>query len=169
MCRFATKVVVPGTTSCYILQLSFAEMFVVATLIGSIVVGVPMEGQQLVSVTDRSRTAGVSDNNVYPARKADRATLADALKVNFLKQGCDIQIRAKGKGAKILVVKSARINGPFVFNFSDEGRLIKKLQVAGFMSIHFENGSRVWDQQLNYAKVNSTECSSSTDALGDQH
>ena len=152
MCRCATKVVVPGTTSCYILrymQLSFAEMFVVATLIGSIVVGVPMEGQQLVSVTDRSRTAAVSDNNVYPARKADRATLANALKVNFLKQGCDIQIRAKGKGAKILVVKSALINGPFVFNFSNEGRLIKKLQVAGFMSIHFENGSRVWDQQLN--------------------
>jgi len=152
MCRCAPKVVVPGTTHCYILrymQLSFAEMFVVATLIGSIVLGIPMKGQEHVSVTDRSLAATFSNDNVYSARKADRVTLADALKVNFLEQGCDIQIRAKGKGAKTLVVKSALINGPFVFNFSNEGRLIKKLQVAGFMSIHFENGSRVWDQQLN--------------------
>ena len=100
-------------------------------------------------MTDRPPTAAFSGNNVYPVRKAGRVALADALKVNFLEQGRDIQIRARGKGAKILVVKSALINGPFVFNFSDEGRLIKKLQVAGFMSIHFENGSRVWDQQLN--------------------
>jgi hypothetical protein len=131
------------------MQLSFAEMFVVATLFGLIVVGVPMEGQQRISVTHRSLPAAFSDNNVYPARKADRVTLADALKANFRELGRDIQISAKGKGAQILVVKSALIDEPFVFNFSDEGRLIKKLQVAGFMSIHFENGSRVWDQQLN--------------------
>lgn len=122
-------------------------MFV--ALAGSIVAGVPMNGQQLVSVGDRSLTAASSNNNVYLPTKAHRVLLAEALKVNFLEQGRDIKIRARGRGGKILVVESNLINEPFVFNFSDDGRLIKRLQVAGFMSIHFENGNRIWDQQVN--------------------
>jgi hypothetical protein len=93
--------------------------------------------------------AASSNNNVYPPTEADRASLAEALTVNFLKQDCDIKIRIRGKGGRILVVESNLINEPFVFDFSDESRLIKRLQVAGFMTIHFESGYRIWDQQVN--------------------
>jgi hypothetical protein len=122
---------------------------VFVALTGSIVAGVPMNGQQLVSVGGRSLMAASSNNNVCPPTKADRVLLAEALKVNFLEQDRDIKIRARGRGGKILVVKSNLINEPFVLNFSDDGRLIKRLQVAGFMSIHFENRNRIWDQQVN--------------------
>jgi len=131
------------------MQRSFRRSLVFVALAGSIVAGVPMNGQQIVSVGDRSLTAASSNNNVYAPTKADRVLLAEALKVNFLERGRDIKIRARGRGGKILVVESNLINEPFVFNFSDDGRLIKRLQVAGFMSIHFENGNRIWDQQVN--------------------
>jgi hypothetical protein len=148
----ATKVVVPGTMYRYILrymQRSFVQIFISAVLVGSTVTVYPINGQQLISVADRSLVAVPVNNSARPPTRADRVSLAEALKANLLEHGRDIQVRAKGRGAKILVVKSALIDEPFVFNFSDDGRLIKKLQVAGFMSIHFDNGSQIWDQQMN--------------------
>jgi hypothetical protein len=40
------------------------------------------------------------------------------------------------------------MGSPFVYRFTCDDRTIKKLQDAGFSRIHFGNGERFWDQEL---------------------
>jgi len=67
---------------------------------------------------------------------------------SLLMEGHDIRIKAQGKDGKTLTVKSPLMGSSFVYSFSSDDRLIKKLQNAGFSQIHFDNGDRFWDQQI---------------------
>ena len=97
------------------------------------------------SFSTNASTAGV----VTPVpSKADRVGLAEDLEESLLKEGHDVRVEAKGKDGRILTVKSSQMRAQFVYKFTADDRLIKKLQNAGFSHIHFDNGDRFWDQQI---------------------
>jgi hypothetical protein len=84
----------------------------------------------------------------YVPSKVDRVAMAEDLEQSLLKEGHDIRIKAQGKDGKTLTVKWSLMGASFVYSFSKDDRLIRKLQDAGFNQIHFDNGDRFWDQQI---------------------
>jgi hypothetical protein len=74
--------------------------------------------------------------------------LAEDLEESLLKEGHDVRVKAQGKDGRILTVKWSLMGAQFVYKFTADDRLIKKLQNAGFSHIHFDNGDRFWDQQI---------------------
>ncbi len=74
--------------------------------------------------------------------------MAEDMERSLLKEGHNVRIKARGKDRKILMVKWPLMGSPFVYNFTNEDRLVKKLQDAGFSRIHFDNGDRFWDLQI---------------------
>jgi hypothetical protein len=97
------------------------------------------------SSSTTSATAGVA--TPVPS-KANRIGLAEDLEESFLGGGHDIQVKVQGKDGRILAVKWSQMKAQFVYKFTADDRLIKKLQNAGFSHIHFDNGDRFWDQQI---------------------
>ena len=67
---------------------------------------------------------------------------------SLLKAGHDVRVKVQGKDGRILTVKWSLMWAQFVYNFTADDRLIKRLQNAGFSHIHFDNGDRFWDQQI---------------------
>ena len=74
--------------------------------------------------------------------------MAEDLEESLLKEGHYVRVKAQGKDARILTVKWSQMGAEFVYKFTADDRLIKKLQNAGFSHIHFDNGDRFWDQQI---------------------
>jgi hypothetical protein len=74
--------------------------------------------------------------------------MAQDMEKSLLKRGHDVRVKAQGKDGKTLTVRWSLMGAQFVYNFTDDDRLIKKLQNAGFSRIHFDNGDRFWDQQI---------------------
>jgi hypothetical protein len=97
------------------------------------------------SSSTTSATAGVV--TPFPS-KANRVLLAEDLEESLLKAGHDVRVKAQGKDGRILTVKWLLMWAQFVYNFTADDRLIKRLQNAGFSHIHFDNGDRFWDQQI---------------------
>ncbi len=85
---------------------------------------------------------------MYLPAKSDRVAMAEDLEKTLLKEGHDVRVRAQGKDGKTLTVKWSFTASPFAFSVTSDDRLIKKLQDAGFTSVHFDNGQRFWDQQI---------------------
>jgi hypothetical protein len=105
-------------------------------------------GARLRSATSSSTTpatAGVA--TAFPS-KANRVLLAEDMEESLLKAGHDVRVKARGKDGGILNVKWSQMGAQFVYKFTADDRLIKKLQDAGFSHIHFDNGDRFWDQQI---------------------
>jgi ABC-type Fe3+-hydroxamate transport system substrate-binding protein len=97
------------------------------------------------SSSTTSATAGV----VTPVpSKVNRIVLAEDMEESLLKAGHDVRVKAQGKHGRILTVKWSQMGAQFVYKFTADDRLIKKLQNAGFRHIHFDNGDRFWDQQI---------------------
>ena len=96
-----------------------------------------------------SSTASATGGVVTPVpSKSNRVVLAEELEESLLKEGHDVRVKAQGKDGRILTVKWSLMGPQFVYNFTADDRLIKKLQNAGFSHIHFDNGDRFWDQQI---------------------
>ena len=96
-----------------------------------------------------SSTASATGGVVTPVpSKSNRVVLAEELEESLLKEGHDVRVKAQGKDGRILTVKWSQMGAQFVYNFTADDRLIKKLQNAGFSHIHFDNGDRFWDQQI---------------------
>jgi hypothetical protein len=72
--------------------------------------------------------------------------LAEDREESLLKEGHDVRVNAQGKDGRVLTVKWSQMGAQFVYKFTADDRLIKKLQNAGFRHIHFDNGDRFWDQ-----------------------
>jgi hypothetical protein len=97
------------------------------------------------SSSTASATAGVA--TPVPS-KLNRVALAEDMEESLLKEGADVRVKAQGKDGRILMVKWSLMGAQFVYNFTADDRVIKKLQNAGFSQIHFENGARFWNQQI---------------------
>ena len=97
------------------------------------------------SSSTTSATAGVV--TPFPS-KANRVLLAEDMEESLLKAGRDVRVKAQGKDGRILTVKWSLMGAQFVYKFTADDRLIKKLQKVGFSHIHFDNGDRFWDQQI---------------------
>ena len=94
-----------------------------------------------------SSTASAAGGNVtlLPS-KSNR--LAEDMEESLLKAGHYVRVKAQGKDGRTLTVIWLQMGAQFVYKFASDDRLIKKLQSAGFSHIHFENGDRFWDQQI---------------------
>jgi hypothetical protein len=68
---------------------------------------------------------------------------------SLLKEGHEIRVEAQGRDRRILTVKWSQMGAQFVYKFTADDRLIKKLQNAGFRHIYFDNGDRFWHQGSN--------------------
>jgi hypothetical protein len=96
-----------------------------------------------------SSTASAAGGNVTPLpSKSNRVVLAEEVEESLLKEGHHVRVKAQGKDGRTLTVMWLQMGAQFVYKFASDDRLIKKLQSAGFSHIHFENGDRFWDQQI---------------------
>jgi hypothetical protein len=96
-----------------------------------------------------SSTASAAGGNVtlLPS-KSNRVVLAEEVEESLVKEGHHVRVKAQGKDGRTLTVIWLQMGAQFVYKFASDDRLIKKLQSAGFSHIHFENGDRFWDQQI---------------------
>jgi hypothetical protein len=97
------------------------------------------------SSSTASATAGVA--TPVPS-KVNRIELAEDIEESLLKEGHDVRVKAQGRDARILTVKWSQMGAQFVYKFTADDRLIKKLQDVGFSHVHFANGDRFWDQEI---------------------
>lgn len=96
-----------------------------------------------------SSTTSAADGIVTPVpSKSNRSVLAEDLEESLLKEGHQVRVKAQGKDGRTLTVMWSQMGAQFVYKFASDDRLIKKLQNAGFSHIHFDNGDRFWDQQI---------------------
>jgi hypothetical protein len=105
-------------------------------------------GASLRAGTSSSTTSATAGIATPVPSKVNRIELAEDMEESLLKQGHDVRVKAQGKDARILTVKWSQMGAQFVYKFTADDRLIKKLQNAGFNHIHFDNGDRFWDQQI---------------------
>jgi hypothetical protein len=105
-------------------------------------------GASLRAATSSSTTSATAGVATPVPSKVNRIELAEDMEESLLKEGHDVRVKAQGKDGRILTVKWSQMGAQFVYKFTADDRLIKKLQNAGFSHIHFDNGDRFWDQQI---------------------
>jgi ABC-type Fe3+-hydroxamate transport system substrate-binding protein len=105
-------------------------------------------GASIRAATSSSTTSATAGVATPVPSKVNRIVLAEDLEESLLKEGHDVRVKAQGKDGRILTVKWSLMGAQFVYKFTADDRLIKKLQNAGFSHIHFDNGDRFWDQQI---------------------
>jgi hypothetical protein len=102
----------------------------------------------LRAATSSSTTPATAGVATPVPLKVNRVGLAEDLEESLLKEGHDVRVKAQGKDGRILTVKWSQMGEQFVYKLTADDRLMKKLQNAGFSHIHFDNGDRFWDQQI---------------------
>ena len=105
-------------------------------------------GASLRAATSSSTTSATAGVATPVPSKVNRIELAEDMEKSLLKEGHDVRVKAQGKDARILTVKWSQMGAQFVYKFTADDRLIKKLQDAGFSHIHFDSGDRFWDQEI---------------------
>jgi hypothetical protein len=105
-------------------------------------------GAILRAATSSSTTPATAGVVTPVPSKVNRVGLAEDREESLLKEGHDVRVKAQGKDGRILTVKWSQMGAQFVYKFTADDRLIKKLQNAGFRHIHLDNGDRFWDQQM---------------------
>jgi hypothetical protein len=105
-------------------------------------------GAGIRAATSSSTTPATAGVAAPVPSKVNRVGLAEDLAESLLKGGHDVRVKAQGKDGRILTVKWSQMGAQFVYKFTADDRLIKKLQNAGFSHIYFDNGDRFWDQQI---------------------
>ena len=123
------------------LRFSFLTLIALAGVTSATAAGL----RAATSSSTTSATAGI----VTPVpSKVNRIVFAEDMQETLLKEGHDVRVKAQGQGGRTLTVKWSHMGAQFVYKFTADDRLIKKLQNAGFSHIHFDNGDRFWDQQI---------------------
>jgi hypothetical protein len=105
-------------------------------------------GASLRAATSSSTTSATAGVVTPVPSKTNRVVLAEDMEESLLREGHDVRVKAQGRDGRILTVKWSQMGAQFVYIFTADDRLIKKLQNAGFSHIHFDNGDRFWDQQI---------------------
>jgi hypothetical protein len=105
-------------------------------------------GASLSVATPSSTTSATAGVATPVPSKVNRIELAEDMEKSLLKEGHDVRVKAQGKDGRILTVKWSQMGAQFVYKFTADDRLIKKLQDVGFSHVHFDNGDRFWDQEI---------------------
>jgi hypothetical protein len=84
-------------------------------------------GTSLIPATFSSTTSATVGVVTPVPSKANRVVLAKDLEESLLKGGDDVRVKAQGKDGRVLTVKWSLMGAQFVYNFTADDRLIKKL------------------------------------------